>query len=93
MPYTKRVWVDRSVEKPLTYNIVDNVDGTKSLVPAEGTIITAGTPITAANMNAHEDGIFNAVESAESAVATTATFTNKVVGAVVYAYKNLGGAL
>jgi hypothetical protein len=44
-------------------------------------------------MNAHEDGIFNAVESAESAVATTATFTNKVVGAVVYAYKNLGGAL
>ena len=93
MPYTKRVWVDRSVEKPLTYNIVDNVDGTKTLVPAEGTIITAGTAITAANMNAHEDGIFDAVAAAESAIATTTTFTNKVVGAVVYAYKNLGGAL
>ena len=93
MPYTKTIWVDRSVEKPLTYTIVDNVDGTKTLVPAEGTIITAGTAITAANMNSHEDGIFDAVAAAESAVATTQTFDNKVVGAVIYTYKNTGGAL
>lgn len=93
MPYTKKVWVDRSVERPLTYTVTENLDGSITLVPAEGTIITAGTPITAANMNAHEDGIFNAVSLAEEAVATTETFENKTVGATIYAYKNLGGAL
>lgn len=91
MPYTKTVWVDRSVEHPLTYTMVNNGDGTITLVPAEGTIITPGTPITAANMNLHENGIYNAVAAAEAAQATTQTFKNKTIGGRLYAYKNLGG--
>ena len=55
--YTKTAWVDRSVEKPLTYTFTDNGDGTYTLVPAEGTIIAAGTALSAANLNNAESGI------------------------------------
>lgn len=57
MPYTKKVWVDRTVERPLTYIQQDNGDGTITLIPSEGSIISAGTPITADNLNNIEDGI------------------------------------
>jgi hypothetical protein len=51
MAYTKTNWTDRSVEKPLTYTMQDNGDGTTTLVPAEGTIVQSGTAITASVMN------------------------------------------
>jgi hypothetical protein len=51
MAYNKTNWTDRQVQKPMTFIMVTNADGTITLQPAEGTIIQSGTPITAANMN------------------------------------------
>jgi hypothetical protein len=66
MPYNKRVWQDRTVERPLTYTMQNNADGTVTLIPSEGSIITTGTPITADNLNNMEDGIATAQSLAES---------------------------
>ncbi|MEH7503295.1 pyocin knob domain-containing protein [Neobacillus drentensis] len=51
MAYTKTSWADRVVQNPLTYTLRDNGDGTITLIPAEGSIVTSGTPITASVMN------------------------------------------
>ena len=57
MAYEKTVWKNREVERPRTFQEVENPDGTITLVPAEGNIIEAGTPIIAENMNKIEDEI------------------------------------
>jgi hypothetical protein len=57
MAYNKRTWTDRTVERPLTFIMQDNGDGTTTLIPSEGSIITTGTPITADNLNNIENGI------------------------------------
>ena len=59
MAYTKTTWVDRSVEKPRTYQQVNNVDGTVTLNPVTGTIYNAGTPVNATNLNKIEEAIYN----------------------------------
>jgi hypothetical protein len=51
MPYTKTSWKDRIVERPLTFSMQNNADGTVTLIPSEGTIIATGTPITATGLN------------------------------------------
>lgn len=56
-PYQKTVWKNREVERPRTYNVQENPDGTITLIPAEGQIIEPGTPIIAQYMNNIEDGI------------------------------------
>lgn len=53
----KRIWQDRVVEKPRTFNINNNPDGTVTLVPAPGTIIQQGTPVNAANLNGLEEDL------------------------------------
>ncbi|KRQ86063.1 hypothetical protein ABG79_02195 [Caloramator mitchellensis] len=58
--YNKTLWKDRIVEKPRTYQVQNNSDGTITLIPTEGTIVEAGTPITAYNLNKIEDGIYRA---------------------------------
>lgn len=60
MAYQPTIWTNREVEKPRTYTSVDNGDGTITLTPAEGLIISAGTPIVAENLNNIEDWITNA---------------------------------
>ncbi|CEG26017.1 pyocin knob domain-containing protein [Bacillus sp. B-jedd] len=51
MAYSKTNWKDRVVEKPLTFTVQNNPDGTITLIPAEGQIIEGGTPLTALIMN------------------------------------------
>jgi hypothetical protein len=51
MPYTKTPWKDRVVEKPMTFTMQNNEDGTITLIPAEGQIVEPGTPLTAAYLN------------------------------------------
>ena len=51
MAYSKTVWKDREVSRPRTYTFQQNGDGSTTLIPAEGSIITTGTPITASNLN------------------------------------------
>lgn len=60
MAYEKTIWKNREVERPRTFEKVENPDGTITLVPAEGNIIEEGTPIIAENMNKIEQGIKDA---------------------------------
>jgi len=57
MAYTKTVWKNRIVENPNTYLQQQNADGTVTLIPKEGTVTEAGTPVNAVNMNNIENGI------------------------------------
>jgi hypothetical protein len=69
MAYTKNNWSDRQVQKPMTFNMVTNADGTITLQPSEGTIIQSGTPITADKMNNLEMQYDQAILYAEAAYA------------------------
>ena len=55
--YNKTIWTNREVERPRTYTLVDNGDGTTTLVPAEGNVLSEGTPIVASTMQQIEDAI------------------------------------
>jgi hypothetical protein len=60
MSYTPKTWTDRVVEKPMTYTVTNNPDGSITLTPAEGTVITAGDLVKAEYLNAMEQGIKSA---------------------------------
>lgn len=53
----RRIWKDRVVEKPRTFNVQNNADGTITLVPAPGQIVEPGTPVNATNLNGLEDDL------------------------------------
>lgn len=57
MSYEPTNWKDRVVEKPRTFTMQDNGDGTITLIPAPGTVVEAGTPVNAANLNKLENGL------------------------------------
>ncbi len=57
MAYTKQTWVDRKVEKPLTFLTTTNADGTITLVPYPGVIEQEGTKLSAERLNHIENGI------------------------------------
>lgn len=61
MTYKRTIWKNREVEKPRTFEMVQNPDGTITLVPSEGNVIESGTPLIAENMNNIEDGIEQAL--------------------------------
>lgn len=63
MAYERTIWKNREVERPRTFEKIENPDGTITLVPAEGNIIEPGTPIIAENMNNIEDGIEEALNT------------------------------
>lgn len=60
MSYVKQNWQDRVVEKPLTFWVTNNPDGTITLTPEPGVVVHEGTPVTAGNMNNLEQGIADA---------------------------------
>lgn len=57
MSYVKTNWKDRVVERPNTYTMTDNGNGTVTLTPVPGQIIERGTPLNAENLNKIEDAI------------------------------------
>lgn len=59
MTYEKTDWVDRMVEKPNTFIVTQNSDGTITLTPAPGQVIERGTPINAVNLNKIENKLFD----------------------------------
>ena len=65
MPYTKNTWVDQ-LDTGNKYTITDNPDDTKAIEYA-GEITRQGTPLSAENLNHMEDGIYNAMDTAEAA--------------------------
>ena len=57
MAYTPTEWTNREVEKPRTYVMTDNGDGTITLTPSEGKVFATGTPLDATNLNKMEQQI------------------------------------
>jgi hypothetical protein len=57
MAYIKNTWVDQEVERPKTYEMVNNSDGSVTLVDSFGLVSELGTPVNADNMNHIEEGI------------------------------------
>ena len=57
MAYEKTVWKDHVVERPKTYRMVENADGTVTLVPVPGQVIQQGTALNAENLNKIEDAL------------------------------------
>ncbi|MFD2659439.1 pyocin knob domain-containing protein, partial [Paenibacillus thailandensis] len=60
MAYDPTDWKDRAVQRPLTYTMQDNGDGTITLIPAPGTVYEPGTAFSAALANKMEQGIADA---------------------------------
>lgn len=71
MAYTKRTWEDRAVQHPRRYEKFEDADGKLTLIPEPGAVYKAGTPLNAANMNAIEQGIADAHETADAALPRT----------------------
>lgn len=69
--YEKTVWKDHVVERPNTYSVIQNQDGTKSITPAAGTVLQQGTPLNATNLNKMEQGIADAHEGLSDKLDTT----------------------
>lgn len=83
MAYERTVWKNREVERPRTFEKIENPDGTITLVPAEGNIIEPGTPIIAENMNNIEQGIedaHNAIDAHKADKANPHSVTKSQVG-------------
>ena len=57
MTYERINFVDQSVERPRTYEMTHNADGSVTLVDSFGLVDELGTPINADTMNHLEDGI------------------------------------
>ena len=57
MAYVKNIWVDQEVERPKTYEVTNNQDGSITLTDSFGIVTELGTPVNATNMNHIEDGI------------------------------------
>lgn len=94
MAYSKTTWKDRAVQKPLTYTLQNNADGTTTLIPAEGTIVEPGTAITASTMNKLEtqyDEAVNYINTAPTWKSLTAYLQNgSTAGTITPQYAIVG---
>lgn len=57
MAYVKNTWRDQEVERPKTYEMTNNTDGSVTLTDSFGLVSELGTPVNADNMNHIEEGI------------------------------------
>lgn len=76
MAYVKQEWEDRQVEKPLTFTMVNNTDGTITLVPYPGIVRNEGTRFTAERMLHIEDGIAAVEEEIQGISVGTDLYNN-----------------
>ena len=57
MTYEPIGFKDKVVERPRTYFLQENPDGSFTLIPAPGEVYEEGTPLNAANLNKLEQGL------------------------------------
>lgn len=57
MAYEKVKWADQVVERPRTYTVTNNPDGSITLTPAPGEVVKIGTPLDAAHFGRSEEGL------------------------------------
>lgn len=75
--YEKLNFKDRIVEKPNTYTVQTNDDGTVTLIPAFGNILQEGTAINHGSMDHIEEGIVSLNNNKQNKVLSgTSTPTN-----------------
>lgn len=72
MAYEKMNWKDRIVERPNTFRAQNNPDGTVTQIPEPGTIIQAGTPLSATILNQREEKIKEEFDNISSQLAENA---------------------
>lgn len=60
--YTRINFKNRVVQRPRTYTKTENQDGSATLTPSPGTVEEAGTPLSAANMNKLDKGVYDCAE-------------------------------
>lgn len=77
MAYTKQTWTDRKVEKPLTFLMTTNADGSITLTPYPGVVEQEGSQLSASRFNHIEDGIANSVNKAGDTMTGRLNITNK----------------
>jgi len=86
LPYTPTEWTNREVEKPRTYIMTDNGDGTITLTPSEGQIFAPGTPLDATNLNKMEQQIDANTDNIETRVSKFGdTITGTLTGTTINA--------
>lgn len=64
MAFEPILWKDRQIERPNTFRMKTNPDGTITLVPVPGTVFQQGTALSAQTLNLMQDKIkqeFNTV--------------------------------
>jgi hypothetical protein len=83
MAYDPTIWENREVEKPRTYIMTDNGDGTITLTPSEGQVFTAGTPLDAVNLNKMEAQI--ELNDSDKVSKSGDTMTGQLNGTVINA--------
>ena len=88
MAYEPTIWKDRVVEKPRTFNIINNPDGTVTLVPAPGVVVEEGTPVNAANLNKLEQGL--KTHEADNANPHNTVATGSYIGNETSRFINVG---
>lgn len=67
----RRTWADRVVSTPRTFTVQNNADGTITLVPSPGTVVQAGTPVNATNLNGIEQDLVNTMLLTDNIQGTT----------------------
>lgn len=66
MAFEPILWKDRQIERPNTFTLKNNPDGTYTLIPVPGTIFEPGTALSAQTLNLMQDKIkqeFNTVST------------------------------
>ena len=90
MAYDPTQWTNREVEKPRTYVMTDNGDGTITLTPSEGQVFAQGTPLDATNLNKMEEQIaLNDSALAGKLDKAGGSFTGTLTGPTFNATSNL----
>lgn len=57
--YTTTQWANRQVQYPERYTKSNETSSEITLTPSPGTVTAVGTPISSANLNNIEQGIYN----------------------------------
>ena len=79
MTYQKTLWKDQNVERPKTYEMTNNADGSFVLVESFGEVLELGTPVNAQNMNNIEEGIDELYNSGIPSYDETRTYNNQSI--------------
>lgn len=80
MAFEPILWKDRQIERPNTFTLKNNPDGTYTLIPVPGTIFEPGTALSAQTLNLMQDKIKQEFNTVNTYLADIETEFDQVVG-------------